>query len=383
MTTRRAPIFGAEPWQDGWSHWDLWMCLVAVLDYDGDLDRLDEMFVDGMTGLHGSRAAEAKWSHLADLRRRLVAGGADPEDLVTSDHVADRTLVAKARRKLTATEIEYRAKTEAMIETPRVRLERRARYGSWPLFPSPPDPWYDEFRVAVEVQDLVAKGRTLKKVATLEGRLERLDRSRLSIADRLALYRAVHSALIELTERADDSYGEIGRFREDVWETYLGLEWRHTGIDASVYYQDLCELLVWEDHGLGFKRDTLPFERVASDEVDQMADILLTLEREHRAVHLRWQADEAACQVAWLFVATGRTDRFEEAAQRLGSDHWKPVVAMAETALDEEGKDAAVRVFAAANRPGMHRDYLANRCHGLTGHRLRHLEAVEHDSSTE
>ena len=218
--TRRPPVFGAEPWHERWCHWDLWMCLVAVMDHDGDLGRLvavmdhdgdlgrlGEAFVVEMGRLHGRDAAEAKWSHLTDMRRRLEDAGLSPGELVSNDHLDDRTLVAKARRKVAATDIEDRAKTEAMLETPRVRLERRALYGSWEAFPADPQPWYDRFRVAVEVKDTVTKGRTFKKVSTLAARLERLDRPGLAVAERLALYRAVHSALIELISRSDDSYG--------------------------------------------------------------------------------------------------------------------------------------------------------------------------------
>lgn len=355
------------------------MCLVAVLDYDGDLQLLTDTFVSDVSGLYGRDAAEAKWSHATDLAGRLEAAGIAPTDLVTEDHVADRTLVAKARRKVAAKSIEHRAKTEPMIETPRVRLERRARSGSWAAFPSSPQPWYERFRAAVELKGFVTKGRTFKKVSTLEARLSRLDRPRLSVADRLGLYRAVHSALMELLERSDDSYGEIGRFREDVWETYLGIDWRKSGIEAATYYGDLCELLVWEKFGLGFRHDTLPFERVGADEIDLIERILLDLEREHRAVHLGWEADEAACQIAWLLVATERVDRFEAAARRIGSDHWQPIVAMAETALKKAGPEAAAVVFSAANRPGMHRSHLAEQCLRLTGHRLRHLHVVESD----
>jgi len=377
--TRRPPIFGPEPWQGSWTHWDLWMCLVAVLDHNGDLEALDERFVADTGGILGGEVGEAKWSHLTDLRRRLAEAGVEPGDLVTPEHLADRTLVTKARRKVVHPGLEPRAKTPAMIETPRVRLERRARHGSWPLFPSPSDPWYERFRVAVEVQDLVTKGRTFKKVSTLEARLERLDRPALSIAERLALFRAVHAALIELTERADDSYGEIGRFREDVWEAYLAIDWRRTGMDPAAYYRDLCELLVWEQYGLEFRWQTLSFPRSPDDEIDLVHGILVDLEREHRAVHLRYQTEEATCQMAWLLVATGRSDRFDQAARRIGTDHWQPIVALAEAALESDGPEAAFRVFSAADRPGRQRTYLAERCHRLTGRSLRHLRAVDQE----
>ena len=38
---KRAPAYVPEPWLNTgsatWCHWDLWFCLVACLDHDGDL----------------------------------------------------------------------------------------------------------------------------------------------------------------------------------------------------------------------------------------------------------------------------------------------------------------------------------------------------------
>ncbi len=90
-----------------------------------------------------------------------------------------------------------------------------------------------------------------------------------------------------------------------------------------------------------------------------------------------WEAEEGACGLAWLLVATGCVDGFEEPAWWIGSNHWKPIVAMAETALEKKGRSQALGVLAAATRPGMHRDYLAEQCRKLTGRTLRHLHAAE------
>ena len=66
-------------------------------------------------------------------------------------------------------------------------------------------------------------------------------------------------------------------------------------------------------------------------------------------------------------------------AERLGSDQWMPVVALAQTALAAGRRDLALGVFAAANRPGLQQDYLAARCLELTGQPppRRHLRAVQ------
>lgn len=83
--------------------------------------------------------------------------------------------------------------------------------------------------------------------------------------------------------------------------------------------------------------------------------------------------------VAYLQAATGRLDRLVATAERLGSDQWMPIVALAQTALAAERRDLALEVFAAANRPGLQQDYLAARCLELTGQPplRRHLRAVQ------
>ena len=57
---------------------------------------------------------EAKLSHLQDLRSRLVAARLTPADLVTADLLADKALVARARKKLRDRHLDGRAKTPVM-----------------------------------------------------------------------------------------------------------------------------------------------------------------------------------------------------------------------------------------------------------------------------
>ena len=95
--------------------------------------------------------------------------------------------------------------------------------------------------------------------------------------------------------------------------------------------------------------------------------MLVDLADELRAVHLDYQADEALVQVAWLHVAGRRFSRYEQAATRIGSGNWQPIVAMAESALKARRHDLAVAVFRAADQPGFHRQHLRERCQALTG----------------
>lgn len=263
---RQAPIFGPEPWHDHdgitWSHWDRWACVVAVVDHGGDMAGLEADLVAALGSLDGRDDTEAKLSHVADLRVRLAAAGLTASELAGSDITADRTLVAKARSKLASRGIEGRAMTPAMRETPRVRLQRRARRGHWPAFPAPPERFYERFRAAVEVSGHITKNRSFAKTRTLGERLERLDGPRRRLPERLALYRAFHTAGLELADRADDSYGVIGELRDKAWRTYLTIDPTDAGMDPAAWWQDLCELIVWEPYGLGHEHETLPYRKL-------------------------------------------------------------------------------------------------------------------------
>lgn len=369
---RRPPVFGPEPWatvgEREWCHWDLWYCLVAVLDHGGDLEGVEATFVAGLRDpLWGRDAVEAKLSHLADLRTRLLEAGLSPAELVPPDARTDKALVSKARRKVAGREIEGRAMTPAMVDTPRARLIRRARTGRWEAFPVDPARFYRSFRRHVEVKEHISKGRSFAVVRRVEQLLRALDREDLRTAERLALYRAFHTAGLELADRADDSYGVVGELRRDGWRKYLRIDWQSIGMASELYWADLCDLVVFEVYALEFEEETLPWTRVPAGQAELIESILHSLEAECRGHHLNYQADEALQQLAWLSVARRRFSRYAWVASALGTDHWREVEALAQSALRSNRRDLAVEVFRAADRPGWHRDRLRARCIALTG----------------
>lgn len=132
MTT---PIYGPEPWRTKrdavWSYWDLWFCVVAVADHDGDPDALAAAIEDGGRS-SGSGTVEAKLSHLDDLRLRLTAAGIDAAKL-PGDADADPRVRGKARAKVLKQGLYPRDLTDAMRHPPRDRLYERALRGRWNL----------------------------------------------------------------------------------------------------------------------------------------------------------------------------------------------------------------------------------------------------------
>ena len=63
-----------------WSYWDLWFCVVAEADHDGDLDALAAAIEDGGRSFW-SGTVEAKLSHLDDTELRLTEAGSTPQRL--------------------------------------------------------------------------------------------------------------------------------------------------------------------------------------------------------------------------------------------------------------------------------------------------------------
>jgi len=116
-------MFGPEPWTTvgdaRWCQFDRWFALTTAADFDSNLDELEAQLVGRPRGsLHSRRDLEAKLSHLADLRLRLTAAGVDISRQARAE-AADKTTVAKARRKVLEQAVDGRAMTEAMRDTPR------------------------------------------------------------------------------------------------------------------------------------------------------------------------------------------------------------------------------------------------------------------------
>jgi hypothetical protein len=168
-------------------------------------------------------------------------------------------------------------------------------------------------------------------------------------------------------ERCDDSCGVIGEVGTDALLTYASVDYERTGIAGEDWCEDLCELLAWENWGLLLRAETRPFAQLRGELAEHAEQFMLSLADELRAHRLRYEADQTIANVAYLHIAAGRLTRFAPVAQQLGSDHWTPIVALAEAAIKRGRQDIAREVFAAADQPGLQRDYLRKRCLETTG----------------
>jgi hypothetical protein len=365
----RTPIYGPEPWRTkrtvAWSYWDLWFCVVAVSDHDGDLDALAAAIDDGGRSFW-SGTVEAKLSHLDDLRLRLTEAGIDASKLA-GDADADPRARDKARTKVLKQGLYPRDLTDAMRHTPRDRLYERALRGRWNLFPVSPDPFYERLANGLG-EGYRSRGQTFRLERRIEVARERLDRNTAKDPSaRLAARRALLAFCYRAMERCDDSYGLIGELAQEALFTYARLAFEPAGIAADAWCEDLCELLAWEDWGLRHRHEARPFAQIHGPLADHAERFLLALADELRSHRLRHQADQALENIAYLHIAAGRLTSFAPAAAKLGSDRWIPIVALAQAAITRGRHDIAREVFAAADQPGLQRGYLHERCTELTG----------------
>lgn len=125
---KRVQRFGPEVWDRragvDWSLWDLWFCVVAVRDHDGDLDALAEVFVEAIRrpAFGNGEPSEAKLSHLHDLHARLDDAGLTAWDVADTDVLTDKRITTRARDKVTdRISLEHRA-CRHLVSTSRSEL---------------------------------------------------------------------------------------------------------------------------------------------------------------------------------------------------------------------------------------------------------------------
>lgn len=377
MTPRTPPIYGPETWKiirgETLVHWDRWFLVVLMTDFEDDWDALKASIKERCGSSYGGHDdVERKMGHLIDLHARLERSRIAPEDCLDEGSF-DRKILHKARRKLFEQEVyERRAQTEAMGNTPRRSLRDRALRGHWNAFPVSPEPYEVTFSIEIEDRDFNSKSATFGLVKGLDRLLDEEDERCPDTASRLACYRGFLTAIMQAGDHLDDSFGAVGDLFQKRLPAYIGLPWRETGLTPDVYYRDFLEFAVWDNYALTDRRLGPFFRSVKTECLELVEDILIEQERELRAFSLdfpslEFYAEEALDLLAELYVAKRRCERFVTAAANMGSEKWERITRMAESALKQGRKDLALAVFAAADQPGFHRDYLRQQCLKLTG----------------
>lgn len=360
--TRRRPIFGPEVWAEvdgrSWSHWDRWYSIVCVADFAGDWDAVAERLAGRSDRLHIASDAERKLSHLDDLLGRLRAAGLTSADLARD---VERAELTKARRKVLDQGLSGRDRTQAMRDTPRRRLRARALRGAWRDFPVGPAEAYEAFVVFVDEADHVGKGGTFELARGLEEQIAAAaDAAGGDSARLLASRRAALTAVCEIAHRVDDSYGQIGELGQAVWTAYAATRWREL-VPDEVYWGDVAQLVAFDDYAHLYRAETVPWRQARAADLPVLRSIVTALAEEYTAARLDYHAQQARVALAWAHLASRCVSRYADVARDLDSEHWMPIVALAESALRAHRPDVAGAVFDAADQPGFHREHLHRR----------------------
>jgi hypothetical protein len=252
-----------------------------------------------------------------------------------------------------------------MRHTPARRLRERALRGSWSAFPVDPAGAYAVLAADVEEAGRIGKGGTFELVHELEEGIEIVTGDAGGDAARLlAARRAALTAVQEVAHRVDDSYGVVGELGGQVWSDYVAAPWRDL-VPDEVYWRDVGELVAFDDYAHLHRRETLPWRQAHKADLPLITRTIGALAEEYEKSWLGYHADEARVALAHALVATRALTAYATAARELGSAHWRPVVALAESALRARRPDIAEAVFDAADQPGAHRDHLRQRRYEL------------------
>ena len=355
--------YGPEPWREvlgeEFTFWDQWL-LAAAHDLGGFQELVEAL--KGRTALGQSKDldVEAKCAHIRDLISRLERLSLEPLDVLGGE--PDTKLLRKARTKVLEQYVEDHHKTPAMIATPRYVLEARALRGYWGDFPVTPRHFESEFTREIDKHDYYNYRQTWR----LTERLQKLWKDAAATVDgdpasALALHRCLMTVLLETMTITDPSDGEIGVLFREVFTAYAGIGYERAGADLSTYVRDAIEFAVWEDYGL-LDRPEILFFGIGREHGDVIRQAFHEMAAELEEHELDYAGSQVLRLWASFLVAHERYRDFLDLAGRAGSDQWWPIVTLAESALAAENRKLALDVFAAANRPGHHQEYLRDQC---------------------
>ena len=143
--------------------------------------------------------------------------------------------------------------SEPMRNTPRKRRFDHALRGYWDRFPVSPEPYAEKVGAHFRSKGVLLRENASFGIArTLDRYVEEAKKLLAAgkAAQAQALLRGWMTVIIELMEKADDSFGSIGMSFDDGFTAYLKIPLEQTGIDEAVFFPDLLDFLIWEDYGL-------------------------------------------------------------------------------------------------------------------------------------
>jgi hypothetical protein len=341
------------------TYWDLWLLMVLAQSFKGDWDLLDDHFrTKAKSGGFERGHAEGLLNHLRRLRRSLDEASLSAPDVLSR---LDATLVkankAKARRKVLELQFQEHERSRWMIETPRWLRKQRAMHGFWEYFPVSPAVFADSVSAIFKPGKLYEEDESFGLERRLTAFLERYEEE-LDQAGLFALYRAYLTVLLDKMNQVDDSYGVIGQGYESVFEAYYQLDRAELALPQEIFFQDLLELLIWEDYGFTHQKQPDFFASLADQDNPTVESILRQEWRELGELELTYQSENALTMLGLLYARQKLFDRYLEISRQMGTREWKRITRLSEAAEASGQNDLALAVYEASLGPGRHENYL-------------------------
>jgi hypothetical protein len=337
------------------TYWDLWIIIILFDMFNGDWDELSNKIVNSIWGRENR---EGMLHHIQQLRRTYADNDFNAQEYYNDlENTFIKKVKPKAKKKIIEMGYVGKEKSVWMINTPKKEKEYLAMRGHWDTFQVDPD------RFAVEIErsfskKFCSKSQSFKLSDKLQNKIKKLEKKK-SIPELLSLYRAFLTVMLERIESVDDSFGVMGDSYQEVFKKYISLDRSAISMSVDDFYNDLLELMIWEDYGFIDDLYGEFFSTVHENEVSIVEKILKHQWDDLTSFDtMSYQADNALTLLGELYKAQLIYEKFSEIAALMGTREWRRITSMAELAAENEKYNVAVSIYEACLSPGRHEDHL-------------------------
>ena len=301
--TKRAIIYGNMPYKEITStetqklfkitYWDFWIAIVLKKKCNNDWNTLLDHLRSQVKKNYSLRfASEALMTHIRWLRQALDDAGVHIKDILAdADEAFLKREEKKAIRKILELNFQEKENSEWMLHTPRKIREARAMRGYWERFPVNPTEYATLLEGRYKTSGYYSEDQSFTLEKKLVGFLKK-HTARKPLAKLFAIYRAFLTVVIEKFEMVDDSYGVIGDLYQKTFQIYFQLARTELQMNPEDFFQDIIELMLWEDYGFFDAKLSDFFASLSASEVSMAESILEQQQKELKEVELEYLAEK-------------------------------------------------------------------------------------------
>ena len=333
---------------------DLWISIILKNEFMGDWKKMESC----LCKLRRFPDRDGLIHYLRLLRDHIQNCGIAVEDIIGSDSIVINREGKKAKNKILGCNLQERDRNDLMSETPRKELEYRAMRGYWNHFSVHPNDYAKPIESKFKSSGYYSQSQSWALSSKLSSFIDK-SLKRASVDNTVSLYRAFLSVLLEKMNMIDDSSGTIGDLYADIFGRYVGIDCGLISMERGVYFRDLIELIVWKDFGLTDSVVPGFFEKLATNDVKLVEEIIQDLFGEvSMYCELEYQAEEALTLLGELYTNQKMFEMFVPMSEKMGTRAWKRITTMAEMAMKHNEHELALRVYEACLTTGQHEKFL-------------------------